>query len=327
MAGVVFNMILAGVIYSVAYMLSTPSRVSADGPVAMAGLRDGDSLLTINGHAIDHTNGDTVSTTVHEAADSTQGKQVAITYRSSNNATHSATLTPVLGANNGQVSPDPCGGNALPEGDSFITKVDGKPVQSGDAVSILSRAHTVDGVAHGDPCNGTRFTGRTVPSGIGGWNDKGSKVVASWRVGMTLDFDGKSPTAAIAAGWGEIPRFFSDEYSGLKELFTDPNSGGPLGANGFEGPIGIGAQSVAAAQSGLQTYLFLVGLISMNLALINMLPIPFLDGGKALIVAIEGVRRRSLNPRRELAIYAAGAAFLVVFALYVTIGDIRRIFH
>jgi regulator of sigma E protease len=65
----------------------------------------------------------------------------------------------------------------------------------------------------------------------------------------------------------------------------------------------------------------------MNLAIVNILPIPFLDGGKALLVGIEGIRRKRLDARRELAIYAIGAAFILVFALYVTIGDIRRILH
>jgi regulator of sigma E protease len=56
-----------------------------------------------------------------------------------------------------------------------------------------------------------------------------------------------------------------------------------------------------------------------------MLPIPFLDGGKLLFIAIESVRRRRLNPKVEAVITAVGLAVIVVFAVYVTIGDVSRL--
>jgi regulator of sigma E protease len=62
----------------------------------------------------------------------------------------------------------------------------------------------------------------------------------------------------------------------------------------------------------------------MNLGLVNVLPIPFLDGGKFFLLVVEAIRRRRLDPRRELLIYAIGLALVVVFAIYVTIGDVSR---
>jgi regulator of sigma E protease len=64
--------------------------------------------------------------------------------------------------------------------------------------------------------------------------------------------------------------------------------------------------------------------VSMNLGLVNVLPIPFLDGGKAFLILLEAVRRRRLDPRREALIYAIGLAAVVLFAIYVTIGDVSR---
>ncbi len=63
----------------------------------------------------------------------------------------------------------------------------------------------------------------------------------------------------------------------------------------------------------------------MNLGFVNMLPIPFLDGGKLLFILIESVRRRRLNPKVEAVITAVGLAVIVVFAVYVTIGDVSRL--
>jgi regulator of sigma E protease len=63
----------------------------------------------------------------------------------------------------------------------------------------------------------------------------------------------------------------------------------------------------------------------MNLGFVNMLPIPFLDGGKLLFILIESVRRRRLNPKVEATITAVGLAVIVIFAVYVTIGDVTRL--
>jgi regulator of sigma E protease len=326
LAGIVFNVILAGIVYSVAFTIPTASAVITGAPAANAGIQSGDSLQSIGGHAIDHSSQAAVEMTVHNALDATGGAKTVVTYRDSKGNLRSVTITPQLGVANYVVRPDPCGGTVIPNGDNRITAVDGAAVPQGNAVAILKSARAVSGVGQSDPCLGVTFTNRTVPGGIGKVNSD-SQVQVSWRIGMVLDFQGMPWGTALSTGWGQIPQFFSDEYSGLKELFTNPATGGPFGANGFEGPIGIGAQGVQQAQSGFSSYLKFVALISMNLAIVNILPIPFLDGGKALLVAIEGIRRKRLDPRRELALYAAGAALLLIFALYVTIGDLRRILH
>jgi len=326
LAGIVFNVLLAGILYTTADLIPTTSSVLAGAPAANAGIQNGDSVTSIGGKPIDHSSLDMVQKTVHAALDATDGRNATVIYTDTSGTQHSTTITPALGVMNDQIRPDPCDGNVIPVGDNLITKVNGQAVPAGDATTVLKAAKTVDGKAQGSPCDGVTYSNRTVPGDIGGPNTQ-HQVMASWRIGMNLDFRGMPLGSAIADGWGQIPQFFSDEYTGLKELFTNPATGGPLGANGFEGPIGIGAEGVQQVQSGLAQYVGFVALISMNLAIVNILPIPFLDGGKALLVAIEGIRRKRLDPRRELAIYAVGAAFILIFALYVTIGDIRRILH
>lgn len=65
-------------------------------------------------------------------------------------------------------------------------------------------------------------------------------------------------------------------------------------------------------------------LLSLNLAVINFLPIPALDGGRALFVVVESLRRRRNNPRFEAAIHQAGFVALLILILLVTAQDLNR---
>ena len=113
-------------------------------------------------------------------------------------------------------------------------------------------------------------------------------------------------------------------FTGLGNLITNPKSGGITGPQGLSGPVGIVRQTVTATHQGGRSLVFWIAFISMNLGLVNVLPIPFLDGGKAVLILLEAVRRRRLDPRREALIYAVGLAIVVVFVIYVTIGDVSR---
>jgi regulator of sigma E protease len=129
---------------------------------------------------------------------------------------------------------------------------------------------------------------------------------------------------AAADGFGQIPTFVTTTFTDLGNLVTNPKSGGITGPQGLSGPVGIVRQTVTATHQGGRSLAFWIAFISMNLGLVNVLPIPFLDGGKAVLILIEAVRRRRLDPRREAFIYAVGLAIVVVFVIYVTIGDVSR---
>ncbi len=91
------------------------------------------------------------------------------------------------------------------------------------------------------------------------------------------------------------------------------------------GPVGIaGAVGTASAQ-GLGDLLSLMAVISINLALINLIPIPALDGGRLLFVAIESAIRRPIAPEVARAVNAAGFALLILLMAVVTFHDIYRI--
>ena len=69
-----------------------------------------------------------------------------------------------------------------------------------------------------------------------------------------------------------------------------------------------------------------MALITINLGIFNLLPIPALDGGRIIILLIEGIRRKPLKENVEIAIQMAGFFLLIGLSIYVTYNDILRIF-
>ena len=92
------------------------------------------------------------------------------------------------------------------------------------------------------------------------------------------------------------------------------------------GPIGIAGLVGAAASLGFANLLGFIAFISLNLAVINLLPFPALDGGRLLFVAIEAIRRRPLNPKIVNYLNGIGFALLLILMLVITYKDIIKLF-
>jgi len=91
------------------------------------------------------------------------------------------------------------------------------------------------------------------------------------------------------------------------------------------GPIGIAQQTGRLLDAPLAAQLFFVGLLSINLAVLNVLPFPPLDGGRVLITLIEALRRRKLSAEREALIYFTGFVVLIALVILISIQDIARL--
>jgi len=91
------------------------------------------------------------------------------------------------------------------------------------------------------------------------------------------------------------------------------------------GPVGIAGVVGGASAAGLGDLLSIMAIISINLALINLIPIPALDGGRLLFVLIEGVLRRPISPTVTRSLNSASFALLILLMLAVTAHDIYRI--
>lgn len=104
---------------------------------------------------------------------------------------------------------------------------------------------------------------------------------------------------------------------------------GKIGVEEMSGPVGIVNEVNNAVNSGkysLLNVLNLIALLTINLGIFNLLPIPALDGGRILFVLVEMVRRKPIPPDKEGWVHMAGMALLVLFVLFISFHDIMRLF-
>lgn len=103
-------------------------------------------------------------------------------------------------------------------------------------------------------------------------------------------------------------------------LFTDWSVFG-----GFAGPVGIVNMAAQTAKVGLPNFLQLLALISLNLAVFNLLPIPALDGGRLLFLIIEKIKGGKIDAQKEMLAQAISFTVLILLILAVTVQDILRL--
>ena len=124
-----------------------------------------------------------------------------------------------------------------------------------------------------------------------------------------------------ATAWAiaiQIPGGLADAVGGLLGLNSE--------APDARGPIGIAQETGRVLEAPLVSQLFFVGLLSVNLAVLNVLPVPPLDGGRIAVVVMEAIRRRRLPAEREALIYLTGFAVLIALVILISIQDIQRLF-
>lgn len=112
---------------------------------------------------------------------------------------------------------------------------------------------------------------------------------------------------------------------GFYELIKNLISQGSL-IEGIVGPVGIFGVAHQASSIGFIYLLQLVSLISINLAVVNLLPFPALDGGRLFMILIEKIKRSPISRKVEAAINTAGFVFLLLLMVLITIRDIANLF-
>jgi regulator of sigma E protease len=93
----------------------------------------------------------------------------------------------------------------------------------------------------------------------------------------------------------------------------------------FSGPIGMAQMSSEAAAQGAWSYLFLMAFVSLQLAIFNLLPIPILDGGTLLLLAIEMLLQREVSLQVKETVFKLGFVFLMMLVVFVIYNDITKI--
>ncbi|CJL18713.1 metallo protease [Streptococcus pneumoniae] len=108
--------------------------------------------------------------------------------------------------------------------------------------------------------------------------------------------------------------------SALKNLIFQPD------LNKLGGPVAIFKASSDAAKNGIENILYFLAMISINIGIFNLIPIPALDGGKIVLNILEAIRRKPLKREIETYVTLAGVVIMVVLMIAVTWNDIMRLF-
>lgn len=129
-----------------------------------------------------------------------------------------------------------------------------------------------------------------------------------------------NPIAAVGRGITKSRQIMNQTYLTFLRLFQ-----GTVKVSHLKGPVGIAHLGTQVADQGYIWVLFFLGLVSVNLAVINFLPLPIVDGGQFLMLAYEGLRRRPVPIAFQNAATLAGLALIGTLFLVVTFHDIRAL--
>ena len=142
------------------------------------------------------------------------------------------------------------------------------------------------------------------------WNLPTSRGLRLFTEGERRQADNLA--SAVTMGWNHAVNSMVDIYLTLRNLF-----GGQLSVKELHGPIRIATVAYEVAKSGLSQFLLFLGFLSINLAVLNFLPIPVLDGGHMVFLIWEGISRRKPSEKVLIAATYAGMAFVLGLMILV----------
>ncbi|MGM9904109.1 RIP metalloprotease RseP [Enterococcus sp. 10A9_DIV0425] len=213
----------------------------------------------------------------------------------------------------GMVLPDGAAATAgLKENDQIIS-VDGKKIHSwNDLTAVITEnpGKELDfEVKRNDQISSIEVTPKTVDA-------NGEKI-------GQLGIQAPMKTGFVDKIVGGTQRAFSSSleiFKALGSLFTG------FSLDKLGGPVMMFQLSSEAANQGIVTVISLMALLSMNLGIVNLLPIPALDGGKLVLNVIEGIRGKPISQEKEGILTLVGFGFLMLLMVLVTWNDIQRFF-
>ncbi|MBM3985439.1 MAG: hypothetical protein FJ296_07095, partial [Planctomycetes bacterium] len=200
----------------------------------------------------------------------------------------------------------------LRDGDQILA-LDGEPVR--DYLDLQDRAKAGDGRY--------RITYRS-PGGEAQALEVESRPTVRWDYGCFVSLaevhHREDLAGALAAGWQTSLNMLRTTGMTISKLVT-----GDVGAQNLGGIVSISVMTYHFADTGLTRLLFFLGLLSINLAILNILPIPVLDGGQIVFLLLERLKGGRLSERFLNAAQLAGLFVIVALVLFVTYQDIARL--
>lgn len=153
------------------------------------------------------------------------------------------------------------------------------------------------------------------------------------KYGLYFGTETATAGGVLKQSWNTCWYFTRAVWSGLKMLVTGQVSlndmSGPVGIVSYVGQAGNQGQSAGGIWAGMQNVFYVIALIAVNLAIMNMLPIPALDGGRIFFLLINSgfylLTRRRIAPKYEAYVHAAGFFLLILLMVVVTFNDVIKL--
>ncbi len=207
-----------------------------------------------------------------------------------------------------------------------IESIDGQTVRGSEAVSAAIKRHAGQemtmSVRRGDATVTASFTPRlNPPEGQGA----AGIVIATVIPPDAIQTVRAGPLEAVGGGARQTAQLITLMVNGLSTLLrglVSPQVDIPEG--GVGGLVAIGRITAEVAREGWRDLLNLMAFLSVNLAILNLLPIPALDGGRIVFALVEMVRRKRIPPEKEALVHLAGFAVLIAFMVFITFVDVNN---
>jgi RIP metalloprotease RseP len=209
----------------------------------------------------------------------------------------------------------------IPAG-AAITSVAGTPVKSFFEIASLLQDNAGKKVAiqfehAGQPGQATLTLPELEPV-----HAEATISISGFFADLKEEFKASNPVEAVQMGGKKAWQFVWQSYVTLGRLFQRSVS-----VSALSGPVGIISMTYEVTRSTVADYLYFLALISSCLAVMNLLPLPVLDGGHILILLIEKISGRPINERVLAGAMYVGMAFLLGFILFITYKDLIRILY
>ena len=345
-AGPAMNFILAVLIAAAMFMFigrpvapAEVGRVTEGGPAAQAGLRTGDRIVAVDGKPVQYW--EDLARVVQTA----DGRLLAVTVQGRDGGQRTVSLTPVqakrkdlvgddqtvweIGASpylpaaiGDVISGDPADQAGLKAGD-VVVALEGQPVMSWDelAEKIHQRAGQPTRIEVKRGTESLTITVTPKKGKVPGPDGKESEVgLVGIRPGGATTMVRSNPLSAMWEGLAWSTDVTVKTAVGLYKIVV-----GQLDRSNIGGPIQIAKTAGEQARQGIVSLALFTAVISINLFLLNLLPVPMLDGGHLLFFAFEAVLGRPLSVRKREVAQQVGFALLMLLMVFAFYNDFKRI--
>lgn len=222
-------------------------------------------------------------------------------------------LSPVIG---GVYKGSPADKAGIRPGDRIIS-VDGTKVKCWDEMQRIVSKHPEGTKEFEIKRNGKRFKIRVTPR----WENQFNRYMVGIAARETVTVRYSFPSNLVKA-WKVCLQQSTLAYRTIVKLIKRK-----IGLNALSGPVSIAYISGEFARTGFYNFLMLLAIISLQLAIFNLLPIPGLDGGHLFVLLIEAAIRRDLPSIVKERIIFVGFALLILLFIFITFMDVAKFFH